>query len=344
MTSERLNLWSSLCLFFFLFSPVPAHWPFTFRFFIDGGELRSASSYSALVRDRDCVEAEVCIMDAERKHQLPLEEYAQKALGATTAAATAANDGARAASAAFPSAAAADEEMEHKGVEKMTLASSPLVPAPRSVSPAHVAAPRSHSKTPAAAALPSASTTASAMSRPASDASTVADADMTPTVTSPAAAPPASTSTANGHGQPKKSQVENGTVGQWTAQRRRKQQASRQSLAGRAHSLLCLLAFAWHSVRAVFQCCSSDCHARAKLGPCPHCVKLGNKTSFFCSQVGRRHHTHAHTHTHTAAADRPAACLLTALQNLFSPLSVLAQECYTRNWKKHSAEFHPETA
>jgi len=57
---------------------LPAHWPFSFRFFIDDGELRDGSAYSQLVRDRDFIDAELMVEVAgctEKRVRVPLLEY-----------------------------------------------------------------------------------------------------------------------------------------------------------------------------------------------------------------------------------------------------------------------------
>lgn len=125
---------------------LPAFWPFHFRFYIDGGELRSPNSYAALVRDRDCIDTELLISSPDGSSRISLEAYVRAhevdaKLPATAAAAVAGSEDAELELGAplhSPLTAA------HRGSK------STLTAAPRSHTAAGRPSPSAHSDTTAA--------------------------------------------------------------------------------------------------------------------------------------------------------------------------------------------------
>jgi hypothetical protein len=182
-SSVLTQLQHVLCLFCALAS-LPALWPFSFRFYIDGGEVRSMESYAALVRDRDFVEADLLIKDAEGKAEKVLEKFVETTAIINAHAATnhSATNGASA-------SGTLDVALEEDSRDKSSTLRSPRVATARATSHVRIAAARTQAA-PVPAAAPSSTTMTSVT--PTTAAASIPAASSTAT-TAQSAAPAAAT-------------------------------------------------------------------------------------------------------------------------------------------------------
>jgi hypothetical protein len=245
----------------------PALWPFHIVLSIDGGELRSLSSYGSLVRDRDLLEAELLVLPAEVSEStgtgmgaktaipIPIEDYV--GVEVATKAAEAAGIAAKAATAvtAQPTpAAVVMEQDEQKG--------NPAIPLSRTGNgAAHATAlPRSHSSS-------ASSSRADGRSSGGGGAVTTTAVAASPAVNT------SSTTTTTTAAKPAPGQYLDGSV-------------QRKNTLQFAHLLPCARLALLCCVPAAISC--DNCGQSATLGPCPYCVKNGRLGVFFCTQVSSR--------------------------------------------------------